>query len=126
MDVMNSAVHLGDHASDLLNAARGFHIAAGEPESARIAPAALGNLEEALEALSTSWFQLAADAASSREQLSHPIAMHDVAFAFARCAAACRHARSTVAPLIGGCATAKASSQFPRFERRERPTGRAA
>ena len=128
MDAMNSAAHLDDHSSDLFNAARAFHMAAEERGSARIVPATLGNLEAALEALSTSWFQLAVDAAPSREQLAHLIALHDVAVAFARCAGACRDARSTLAPLIGADATANASreSGFPRFERRERPTGRAA
>ena len=60
MEAMNSASrHVDDYPSDLLNAARGFHMAAGEPESAKVAPAALGSLEEALQAL-------------SREQVTHP------------------------------------------------------
>lgn len=118
---MSSAARLGDHASDLVNAARDFQIAAEQPGTEKDAPAALASLEEALQALSASWYQVAADLAPSRERVARLIALHDVAIALDRCARACRDARSTVAPLKAGC-----DSGFPHFERRARPTGRAA
>jgi hypothetical protein len=114
---------LDEQAAELLQVAQAFQAAAGNPHSSASAPAALGHLEEALQALSASWCEVAADAApaiverwnlhateapSSRPDrgLSHEqeallmATLHDVAAAFARCARACRDGRSVVAPLI--------------------------
>jgi len=110
VQVMNSAPRLIDgHGCDLLNAARAFQTAAAEPESAEVAPAALGSLEKALQALGASLHHLAANAPPSPEQVVHVIALHDVAVSLDRCARACRDARSTVAPLIAKRATTNAS-----------------
>jgi hypothetical protein len=127
-EAMNSGPHPDSHARDLLNAARAFQTATGKSESARVVPAALGSLEKAVQALSASWYQLAANAPLAGEQMIYLIALHDVAAAFDRCAQACRDARSTVAPLIARTTTAQAgqNGRPPRFERRQRPTGRAA
>jgi len=85
----------------------------------------LETLEEALQALSAAWYQLAADASPgiveqrrtvdseppswrrfdgvSREQEVRLMGtLHDVAAAFARCARACRDGRPTVGPIIAG------------------------
>ena len=120
---MNSTDSLQQHASELLAAARDFQSAAGEPGSHAAAPTSLASLEDALQALSAAWYQLAADASPgiverwrrrgsetpewpaveglSREQeLRLMGAMHDVAAAFARCARVCREGRSTVTPAI--------------------------
>ena len=114
---------LDEHADELLRVAQAFEAAAGEPHSSGSAPAALGRLEEALQTLSASWCEVAADAAPaiverwnlratekptsapdrrlSHEQEAHLMAtLHDVAAAFAHCARACRDGRSVVAPLI--------------------------
>jgi hypothetical protein len=125
---MNSADRIDNHASDLLKAARAVHEAAAGPGSSKRASAALARLEEALQALSAGWYQVAADAVPgiagrhrrlaghpepslaaarslSREQEVRLIGtLHDVAGAFARCARACRDAQPTVAPLIDGLA----------------------
>jgi hypothetical protein len=116
---MNSPSHLQDRdlhdrASELAEAARSFQGAAEAPASHAAAPDSLAALEEALQVLSGAWYQLAADASSgiderrrarhdgcSREREAHLMAtLHDVAGAFARCARACRDARSTVTPII--------------------------
>jgi hypothetical protein len=71
---MNSDLRLvDDHARDLLQAARAFQAAAAPPGSTEVAPAALGSLEEALQVLSKSWYQLAADAPPSRAPVVHLI-----------------------------------------------------
>jgi hypothetical protein len=118
---MNSAGHIHDHASDLLTAARAIQESAGRPGSSLAAIATLTSLEEALQVLSASWYQLAADAGVlerrrearlaqpwpaaenglSREQEVRLIGtLHEVAAAFAQCARACRDARPTLVPLI--------------------------
>ena len=103
---MNPDHRLDACAHDLRSAGRAFQTAAGEPDSARLAPAALGELERAAETLGASWHQLAAAVPPSREQVVHVIALHDVAVAFDRCARACTDARLTVASL--GDATVQA------------------
>jgi len=110
---------LHNRASELAEAARTFHNAAAQPGSHAGAPGSLESLEEALQALSAAWFQLAADAspgiverrrARASEASSWPVVdglsredevrlmgtLHDVGAAFARCARACRHGRSRV------------------------------
>lgn len=118
------ASRLDQHAEELLERARAFQAAAGNPQSSGTAPAVLDRLDEALQALSAAWCEIAADAAPgiverwsrdgdgdppeavdrslSHEQEAHLMAsLHDVAGAFASCARACRDGRSTVAPLVG-------------------------
>ena len=102
---MTSLAPLYDSASAMVEAAEAFHRAAETRGSHVGAPESLGNLQEALQVLSTAWYRLAADAAPatglSREQEVRLMgAMHDVAAAFARCARACRDGRSAVTPLI--------------------------
>jgi hypothetical protein len=119
---MNTPDLLNDRASELAKAARTFHTAAGRPGSHAGAPRSLESLEEALRALSAAWYQLAADASPgiverrraraseaplwphvdglSREDEVRLIrALHDVGAAFAHCARACRHGRSSVMPV---------------------------
>ena len=114
---MDTPKLLHERASELAEAARTFHTAAGQPGSHAGAPGSLEFLEEALRALSAAWYQLAADAAPgirerqrtrssevpswphvdglSREEEVRLIGtLHDVGAAFARCARACRHGRS--------------------------------
>ena len=131
MNTMHPVVPLSDCASDLLDTARDFQAAARQSGSAEAVPAVLATLEQALQALSASWYPLSADAAPgvaetrrpaslpppvpqfrdglSREQEAHLVAtLHDVGAAFANCARACKEGRSTVAPLIARRITAKA------------------
>jgi hypothetical protein len=118
MGRMNSTDPLHDHAAELIDAARAFHAAASEPGRHTGAPLSLARTEEALQLLSRSWYQIAADAAPGiaqrgrREALDHPdsrgkglsheqevhliATFHDVAAAFARCARVCREARPVV------------------------------
>jgi hypothetical protein len=145
---MNSPDHIHDHASELLSAAQAIQESAGRPGSSRAATAVLTCLEEALQVLSASWYQVAADAGVlerrrearlaqpwpaaenglSREQEVRLIeTLHDVAAAFAQCARACRDARPTLVPLIDERTPAERSTrEFPRFARQERPTRRVA
>lgn len=100
---MTSIDPLYDSASAIVEAAEAFHRAAEARGSHVGAPESLGNLQEALQVLSTAWYRLAADAVPgtglSREQEVRLMgAMHDVAAAFARCARACRDGRSAIAP----------------------------
>ena len=119
---MNSLAHIDDHAADLLRAAEAIQGAAARPGSSRAATATLTSLEEALQALSASWYQLAADTGVlerrrraagpaeprpaaendlSREQKVRLVgALHNVAAAFAGCARVCRGARPTLVSLI--------------------------
>lgn len=128
---IDSIRRLDEHAGELLDVAQGFQAAAGKPHSSATAPAALRRLEEALQALSASWYEIAADAAPaiierrerrvaeapysphrglSREQEVHLMStLHDVAAALARCARSCREGRSTVAPLLA----ARVPDQLP-------------
>jgi hypothetical protein len=110
-------------ASEVAEAARAFHAAAGQPGSHVGAQGSLESLEEALQALSAAWYQLAADASPgiaerrrtrssevrswprveglSREGEAHLVGtLHDIGGAFARCARACRSARSRIMPVI--------------------------
>jgi hypothetical protein len=152
---MNSPSQLHDRASDIVEAAREFQAAAEEPASHAAAADSLAALEEALQALSAAWYRLAADASPgiverpcgrgteapswprsdglSREQEVRLMGtMHDVAAAFARCARACREARSGVTPIIAGRGTASRADgrrhgkEFPHFPRHERPGRRVA
>jgi hypothetical protein len=117
MTDMKTSDRLDQCAADLAHAAREFHAAAGRPGSHAAAPDSLTSLEDALQALSGAWYQLAADASPgiasrragrrpkvdgiSREQEARLMgALHDVAAALARCARMCREGRATVAPLI--------------------------
>jgi hypothetical protein len=148
MKGMNSPGHIDDHAAELLSAAQAIQKAAGRPGSSRAATATLTFLEEALQVLSASWYQVAADAGVldrrrqarrlaqpwpaaenglSREQEVRLIGtLHEVAAAFAQCARACRDARPMLVPLIDERTPAERPREFPRFARHERPTGRAA
>ena len=108
MRLMNSTDPLHDRAAQLIDAARAFHAAAGQPGRRTAAPLSLARTEEALQLLSGSWYQLAADAAPGiaergfpREQEVRVIAtFHDVAAALARCARVCRDARPVIARAI--------------------------
>ena len=138
---------LDEQAAELLQVAQAFQAAAGNPHSSASAPAALGRLDEALQALSASWCEVAADAAPaivetwnlgsteeptsapdrglSHEQEAHLMAtLHDVAAALARCARACRDGRSVVAPLIAKHTNAQPSIVEP--PRLTAPEGRVA
>jgi hypothetical protein len=145
---MNSPAHIDEHASDLLSAAQAIQGAAGRPGSSRAATATLACLEDALQALSASWYQIAADAGVlerrrearlaqpwpaaekglSREQEVRLIeTLHEVAAAFAQCARACREAQPTLVPLIDERLSAERPSGEPaRFERQMPPTRRVA
>jgi hypothetical protein len=152
---MNSPSQLHDRASDIVEAARAFQTAAEEPASRASAPHSLAALEEALQALSAAWYRLAAGASPgiverrcgrgseapswprsdglSRDQEVRLMGtLHDVAAAFARCARACRAARSGVTPIIAGRGAASRADgrgdgkEFPHFQRHERPGRRVA
>ena len=153
---MKTADDLHNCAAELVEAARAFQAAAAHPGSHAGAPDALESLQEALQVLSGAWYQLAADASPgivarrrgrgseagswprveglSREQEVHLLGtLHDVAASFARCARACREARSTVTPIIAGHATAvpnahqrRSCDELSWFESRQRPTQRVA
>lgn len=120
---MNSRDRIDDRASAVLSAARDLQGAAGEPGSREAAATALGHLDEALQALSASWYEVAADAVPASQQRRRPAtpdssssraesglsreaelrligALHDVAAGFARAARVCRDARPTVAQLV--------------------------
>ena len=144
---MNTADHLHDRASELVEAARAFHAAAEQRGSYAAAPESLACLEETLQVLSAAWYQLAADASAgtverirarpsqapvaalSREQEVRLIStLHDIAAAFGRCARVCRDGRATVTPII---ATQVAEEQrrgdeLSWFESGQRPTQRVA
>jgi hypothetical protein len=121
MSRMNSPDPLHDHAAQLIDAARAFHTAAGKSGQLTAAPLSLARTEEALQLLSGSWYQFAADAVPgivergdrhsdhphpqvdglSHEQEARLTAtFHDVAAALARCARACRDARPVIARAI--------------------------
>jgi hypothetical protein len=97
---MNSTDPLQDHAAELMAAARAFHAAAGQAAADGAAPLALARTEEALQLLSASWYQLAADAVPgglSHEQEAGLLStFHGVAAALARCARTCRQARVVI------------------------------
>ena len=142
---MNSTAHdidsitpLDEHAEKLLEVAQGFQVAAAMPHSSAHAAVALDRLDEALQALSSSWCEVAATAAPgvveswdrratgkpssspdpglSHEQEVHLVStLHDVAAAFARCARACREGGSTVAPLISAPAPDPLHDDVPPF-----------
>jgi hypothetical protein len=129
MPGMDTPYRLDQCAAELADAARRFRTAAGRPGAHAVAPDSLASLEDALQALSGAWYQLAADAAPgivarrvgrgtragsrpnvddlSREQEGRLMgALHDVAAAFARCARQCREGRSAVGPLVARRAAA--------------------
>lgn len=120
---ITSTSRIDEHAARLVEVAQDFQAAAGKAHSSATAPAALRRLEEALQALSAGWCELAADAAPgiAERRLRHPTegqppradrgrsheqeallmsALHDVAAGFARCARSCREGRASVAPMI--------------------------
>ena len=105
---MEIANRLDMRASELLEEARRFQSAAGQPGCHVDAHDALASLEEAHQMLSAAWYQLAAGATPgttglSREQEVRLMgAMHDVAAAFAGSARACREGRSAVTPILAG------------------------
>ena len=135
---MDSTSPLDEHARKLLEVVQAFQIAAARPHSSAPAAVVLDCLDEALQALSASWCEIAADAAPgivarwtghatdepaftaerglSHEQEAHLMAaLHDVAAAFAVCALACREGRSTVAPLISAPAPDPLHDDVPPF-----------
>jgi hypothetical protein len=120
---MDTPKLLHDRASEISEAARTFHTAAGQPGSHAGARGSLESLEEALQALSAAWYQLAADASpgirerqrtrssevpswphvdglSREDEVRLVGTLHDIGGAFARCARACRNGRSRVMPVI--------------------------
>jgi hypothetical protein len=152
---MNACDRLDQCAADLADAARNFHTAAGRHGAHAAAPDALASLEDALQALSGAWYQLAADASPgilarrggrgsragrplrgdelSREQEARLMrALHDVAAAFARCARQCREGRTAAGPLLArraasGLRGARGhDSQLSWVESREPPSQRVA
>lgn len=149
---MNTVDRPHHRASELVEAARAFHACAAEPGSNAAAPDSLEALEEALQVLSAAWYHLAADASpgiverrrgrasarpswqrfdgvSGAREVALMGTLHDVAAAFARCARACRDARSSVSPIMAERVAGDdrhLGDEFPRFRRHQRPTGRAA
>lgn len=149
---MNTSDPLQQRVFELVEAARDFHDFAGRPGSHAVAPGVLESLEEALQVLSGACYQLAADASPRiierrgsggsdarlrsradglprEEEVRRMGTLHDVAAAFARCARACREARSTLTPIIAprtALDDGSGGDGFPRFQRRERPTGHFA
>lgn len=120
---MDTADPLNSRASELVEAAQAFRAAAEQPTSLAVAHNSLASLEEALQALSAAWYQLAANRSpgsveachrSTSEASSSPHVtglsrerearvtgtLHDVAAAFASCARACREGRARVTPII--------------------------
>jgi hypothetical protein len=102
---METRDRLDTRASQLLQEARRFHSAAAQPGSHLRAPEALASLEEALQALSAAWYQLAADGSpgtAGRHEQEPQLTgtLHDVAAAFARCARVCRDGRTEVTRLM--------------------------
>jgi hypothetical protein len=97
MGAMNSAPPIHDQAAELIRRVQAFEAVASPGES-EAAATALGRLEEAVRTLSSSWSEIAADPAGPR-RLATP-----------------------ASPL----STQRRLGPFPRFERHERPTGRAA
>ena len=146
---------LSRRASELVEDARRFQSAAAQPGCLIAAPDALGSLEEALQVLSAAWYQVAADATPriverrlgpgseahspprrgglSREQEVRLMGtLHDVAAGFARSANACREGRSAVTAInarrvaAGRADDRRHGSDFPRFQRHDRPGQRVA
>ena len=152
---MKTANDLHNRAAELVEAARAFQAVTDRPGSYAGAPDSLESLEKALQVLSASWNQLAADAAPgivarrrgrgseagswprveglSREQEVHLMGtLHDVGASFARCARACREGRSTATPIIARRVAAEGAHERGRgdelcwFEGRQRQTQGAA
>jgi hypothetical protein len=148
---MNTADHLHDRASELVEVVRAFQAAAEQRGSYGAAPESLACLEEALQVLSAAWYQVAAGASSglverqrggvseaqvaalSREQEVRLIStLHDVAAAFGRCARMCRDGRATVTPIIArGAGVSRAddqrrSDELSWFQSRQPPPQRVA
>jgi hypothetical protein len=120
---MKTANDLHNRAAELVEAARAFQAAAERPGSYAGAPDSLESLEKALQLLSASWYQLAADASpgivarrrgrgseagswprvaglSREREVALMGTLHDVAASFAGCARACREGCSTATPII--------------------------
>jgi hypothetical protein len=153
---MEPGEDLSRRASELVEDARRFRSAAAQPGCHIAVPDTLVSLEEALLVLSAAWYQVAADAspgiverrlgpgsealsAQRRDRLSRGQevrlmgTLHDVAAGFARCANACQEGRSAVTAIIARRAAAagradarRHGSEFPRFQRHDRPGQRVA
>jgi hypothetical protein len=130
---MHTRSPLQQRASELVEAARTFQAAAEQPGGHPATPDLLADLEDALQVLSATWYQLAADASTgiakrrgresrgsswtevhglTREQEVHLMGtLHDVAAAFASCARTCREGRSTLTPIIARCVAGRADNQ---------------
>jgi hypothetical protein len=124
---MTTSRAIDRHAAELLAAARAFQTEAEQSGTHVAAPGALASLEEAFQALSAAWYQLAADAVPrtvdsrdaravaqlsadgmSREaELQLVGTLHDVAAGFARCARTCRESRRRAAPIIARATAAR-------------------
>lgn len=121
---MTTSHAIDRHAAELLAAARAFQSETEQSGTHLAAPGALASLEEAFQALSAAWYQLAADAVpravDSRDaraaaqvftdgmpreaELQLVGTLHDVAAGFARCARTCRESRRRAAPIIARAA----------------------
>jgi hypothetical protein len=121
---MTTSHAIDRHAAELLAAARAFQSETEHTGSHLAAPDALASLEEAFQALSAAWYQLAADAVpravdATGRRTAAPVApdglsreaevqlvgtLHDVAAGFARCARTCRESRRRAAPIIARAA----------------------
>jgi hypothetical protein len=127
---MTTSHAIDRHAAELLAAARAFQSETEQSGSHVAAPDALASLEEAFRALSTAWYQLAADAVpravdsgdwratakASSDSLSREAevqlvgTLHDVAAGFARCARTCRESRRRAEPIIARAAATRAAA----------------
>lgn len=142
---MNHADQIENRASDLRDAARAFHQAAGQAGSSAAAQALLASLTETLQLLSAGCYQLAADAAPeiveeyrglprkpmysarvhrapvSEQELDLVLTLQDVAVAIAGCARNCRGARPTAPPLVEGALSyGRRDGDFSRITSRQR------
>jgi hypothetical protein len=124
---MTTSHAIDRHAAEMLAAARAFQSETEQSGSYVAAPDALASLENAFQALSAAWYQLAADAvpravhSSGRRDAAQGAAdglsreaevrlvgtLHDVAAGFARCARTCRESRRRAAPIIARAAATR-------------------
>lgn len=99
---MNSAAPIQDHAAELVRRVHSFREAVARPGESEAAATALGRLEEAVQTLRSRWSETAAGGAPNPAE-----------------------PRQLVAP-ASPLSPQRRLGPFPRFERHERPTGRAA
>jgi hypothetical protein len=142
---MNRSSPQQESTYQLKEAARASHAPAAALGRPTTVADVLESVEEALQVLSGRWYQLAADASSviverpgdgadgrarpgadglgRDDEIRLMDALDDVAAAFARCARACRDARTTVTPVARRMADddRPSSIRFPRFKRDGRP-----